>query len=594
MPEILTESFCERCGTRYTFEAQVPKKSSLGKLRTLSKGFKNYVLSDETTLEEAFADARHDEEREITGHQLDAFHKAFNFCMSCRQYTCANCWNEVENRCLSCAPHLGQEILPPAFPHLQSALGLSTTAALGNGHPDQVPSTELAWPTADFQASAVAEEAVAPDESLDVDTAARLASLLGTTAPVAEPPVEAAPEDVADAAALAEAEAMTEAEAYAEPEAEAETYAEPEAEAYPEPFGEAEAQEYGEADAAAEPTAAIEAVEYGLETEPVFEVEAAAHAEGLEALPAVEPETLAESDISDVERAVADANRIAAERAAAAAQRTSSIFGKFRAGRDGAVEPAVEAAAIPEAEPEPVTGLPSADLEAQAEPEAEAVISAIDVEAEPEIEPVEAYAIEPEFEPATEQLLETEPEIEPAAASAAPVETEPAPTLHEPPAEPVFPPPARPAIDRVEQPAWQVVAPETAPAPPNGGPVVQPTMPAAATADGVPRPGEQIAAEPPQWPSEPQWPTEAAWPSHQASFQPTRSPINQAPPPIQAQWPPVDTRTVGAHQSDGMWAASSRELLVNRAETGVQACVSCGLPLSATARFCRRCGTQQG
>src|SRR5207247_6912577 len=53
MPEILTESFCERCGTRYTFEAQVPKKSSLGKFRTLSKGFKNYVLSDETTLEEA-------------------------------------------------------------------------------------------------------------------------------------------------------------------------------------------------------------------------------------------------------------------------------------------------------------------------------------------------------------------------------------------------------------------------------------------------------------------------------------------------------------------------------------------------------------
>jgi ribosomal protein L40E len=43
-----------------------------------------------------------------------------------------------------------------------------------------------------------------------------------------------------------------------------------------------------------------------------------------------------------------------------------------------------------------------------------------------------------------------------------------------------------------------------------------------------------------------------------------------------------------------MWAASSRELLVNRAETGVQACVSCGLPLSATARFCRRCGSQQG
>jgi hypothetical protein len=27
---------------------------------------------------------------------------------------------------------------------------------------------------------------------------------------------------------------------------------------------------------------------------------------------------------------------------------------------------------------------------------------------------------------------------------------------------------------------------------------------------------------------------------------------------------------------------------------GVQSCVSCGLSLSATARFCRRCGTRQG
>src|SRR5436190_13806202 len=118
MPEILTESFCERCGTRYTFEAQVPKKSSLGKFRTLSKGFKNYVLSDETTLEEAFADARHDEDRELTTHQLDAFHKTFNFCMSCRQYTCPNCWNEAEVRCLSCAPHLGHEIMPAPFPDM--------------------------------------------------------------------------------------------------------------------------------------------------------------------------------------------------------------------------------------------------------------------------------------------------------------------------------------------------------------------------------------------------------------------------------------------------------------------------------------------
>ena len=109
MPEILTESFCERCGTRYTFEAAAPKGKRLGKLKVFSKGFVNFVSSDETSLDEALADARSDEQRELTRRQLDAFHQTFQFCLSCRQYTCANCWNTEENRCLSCAPLLGQD-----------------------------------------------------------------------------------------------------------------------------------------------------------------------------------------------------------------------------------------------------------------------------------------------------------------------------------------------------------------------------------------------------------------------------------------------------------------------------------------------------
>ena len=36
--------------------------------------------------------------------------------MTCRQYTCGNCWNTAEGRCLTCAPHLGHEILPAPFP----------------------------------------------------------------------------------------------------------------------------------------------------------------------------------------------------------------------------------------------------------------------------------------------------------------------------------------------------------------------------------------------------------------------------------------------------------------------------------------------
>jgi hypothetical protein len=122
MPEILTESFCERCGTRYTFQAAAPTRSRLSRLKVIARGLRNYVLSDDTTLEEAFADARSAEEREISAQQLEAFHRTFNFCLSCRQYTCRNCWNEAEGRCLTCAPDLSREPLPAPFPNLATAV----------------------------------------------------------------------------------------------------------------------------------------------------------------------------------------------------------------------------------------------------------------------------------------------------------------------------------------------------------------------------------------------------------------------------------------------------------------------------------------
>ncbi len=105
MPETLTESFCERCGSRYTFESAAPKQRMRG-MRVLSRGVKTFVLDDKTSFDEAMASARMDTDRESTNAQLDAFHKTFNFCMECRQYTCPNCWNEVEGRCLGCAPML--------------------------------------------------------------------------------------------------------------------------------------------------------------------------------------------------------------------------------------------------------------------------------------------------------------------------------------------------------------------------------------------------------------------------------------------------------------------------------------------------------
>ena len=126
MTEILTESFCERCGTRYTFESARPKARLKG-VRVLSRGLKNFVLSDDTSIDEAMAAARSETDRQATAHQLDAFHKTFNFCMGCRQYTCPNCWNEAEARCLSCAPLA----LPEAPLRLEDLAAFGGTGLIG-------------------------------------------------------------------------------------------------------------------------------------------------------------------------------------------------------------------------------------------------------------------------------------------------------------------------------------------------------------------------------------------------------------------------------------------------------------------------------
>ena len=103
------QSFCERCGTRYTFESGEPetRRPSIKKARVLARGLKHFVLSDDS-LETALAEGERDEDRERAALQLEAFHQTFNFCMDCRQYTCRDCWNDAEGRCLSCAPGPGR------------------------------------------------------------------------------------------------------------------------------------------------------------------------------------------------------------------------------------------------------------------------------------------------------------------------------------------------------------------------------------------------------------------------------------------------------------------------------------------------------
>ena len=67
------------------------------------------------------------------------------------------------------------------------------------------------------------------------------------------------------------------------------------------------------------------------------------------------------------------------------------------------------------------------------------------------------------------------------------------------------------------------------------------------------------------------------------------------PPPLPHLTASPDVRPANwfaARTNASIWDASSADI-VNRPGSGVQSCVSCGLPLSAAAHFCRRCGARQ-
>jgi hypothetical protein len=501
MTEILTESFCERCGTRYTFESARPRTRLKG-VKVLSRGLRNFVLSDDTSIDEAMAAARSEADREASSHQLDAFHKTFNFCMSCRQYTCPNCWNEAEARCLSCAPLAMPEVAPGFrdLPELRDS-ALIGDVAPSNGAPAiEVP--DASWPA------------------------------------VAEPEVTIADSEDA-AAALAEA-AIGEFEA--------------------EPFSAPE-----------EPAAAV------------AEVDAA------EDVAAIDEGVVADAGAAIDDGVAADAG-LAAEPggpADKAASQTLGLLRRFRPGQsldaelDAYERERVEG--VP-AEPGPAVEAPIDDLGAL---QAERLAAAAEVaapEALPEVEPSEPVAaeLEPAAEPdlaAAEPVLEPEPVaaealepvsvVEPEPVVAESPEPEPVPAPSEPSAPPIA---AAAASDVVEQPTWRITAPDPTPAAP-ATPSVEPGGPVPLQASGAPvRPSAE-----PQWPARPEWPAASA---------------------SAAGLPFLGRPATPQGGIDALWAASNQELVTappapGKAASGIQPCISCGLSLSATARFCRRCGTLQ-
>ncbi|MDQ2941115.1 MAG: hypothetical protein M3R05_02870 [Chloroflexota bacterium] len=164
MTEAITESFCERCGTRYEFKAPT-RLNAMRKTRGVVTGLRNYIMSQDA-LGDAIGDGIRTEEEALASHQLDAFHESFSFCIDCRQYTCVNCWNDGAGRCRSCVPITGADDFlrqldaATAYDAVQAAelkgatLELGTAwpssdlvmaEANGNGHPD------MAWPADELE-----------------------------------------------------------------------------------------------------------------------------------------------------------------------------------------------------------------------------------------------------------------------------------------------------------------------------------------------------------------------------------------------------------------------------------------------------------
>src|SRR5450759_1346796 len=215
MAEILTESFCERCGSRYTFESTTGRRRGLGRIRTRSRGVKNFVANDDATFTDAMALAREEDARNASLQQLDAFHRTFNFCMTCRQYTCRNCWNSAIGECLTCAPDLSLEVLPAAFPDL-ALVGPEAVVAFPEAPAPNVAAS--AWPSSDVRAVA----AIPSDtEALAAEAEAEAARQLAAEQ-AAEAEAEAARQLAAEQAAEAEAEAARQLAAEQAAEAEAE------------------------------------------------------------------------------------------------------------------------------------------------------------------------------------------------------------------------------------------------------------------------------------------------------------------------------------------------------------------------------------
>ena len=498
MVETLTESFCERCGTRYEFKAPT-RLNPLRRTRGFIGGLKNYLTSQDS-FGDALGDSMRLEEDQLAAAQLEAFHESFNFCISCRQYTCLNCWNDGEGRCRTCAPVPGTddvaERLAASFA-AGSAVAPAPAGAAGAFADDPTMAQEDiqrrlgldAWPSIDVPTTASGTNGSAGGDWPSADE-------------IAVFPESADVADVEPELVVVEEPEPVVAEVEPEPVA---------AEAEPEPELVVAEVEPESVAAEAEPEPEPELVVAEVEPEPrpnIRPIHVVAWDDDVLPVAAEEPEP---------------------------------------------VGPAVEPEPVfVEVEPEPVA--------AQLEPEPEPVLAA-EAEPVPAEEPEPVVIVEVGSQPV---LAEAEPESEPVPAD----EAEPMAATEETP-EPV-PAPA-PRIAPISETILRF--------PRQGRP--EPATPAEEVAAAADSPevaarraqlellGLDDSAEGPVAPQRP-----AVLPYRSRGAAPSRVEL-------------------AASAGGGFWEASAREVAGAAANIGVQNCGHCGLSLSASARFCRRCGTRQ-
>ena len=530
VPETLTASFCERCGSRHEFRAPTGL-GPLRKTRGFLGGLRTYLVSEEG-LSDAMRDAMQVEESAVAAKQLEAFHASIHLCLGCRQYTCNDCWNVTAGKCRTCAPLPGVDDLADriAASLAPGAMPLGEPAAVPVfEHAEASPLPAESWPQADHEVyAATAAEAEAPGYALAVvppeptfadEEPPVIESEVATDDAVAADAGEAAAPDSIAAAAFDERwpeEAVADADA---PDATREA---------PEPVAAAERPR-------------LHVVAWDEDAAP------AAASDADHAAPdAVEPAAWAGSESTAAEAPAADADddRLAAMHDLDAepfiADRTSWLEQaqreEPRATEDEAAEPAA-ARSDADLEPTPIAA---------------------------------AFGYEP---PPVAFDADPDTGFEDVTPAAAVREEAEAPAAEAPPAEPAAPQPP-PAPRRSGPMRDRIVRRGDQPRRPRRGRRVA----AEAGADEVAARRAQLeelglsaAAEAPD---------QAA---ADAQILPYRS--RGAPPSNR------DATLAAIRQGSLVWEASARE--VDAGGVTVQSCGECGLALSASARFCRRCGTRQ-